>query len=212
MCQLRFRRFRHAPTRALPDVRRLELDVAAPTPPASGAVDGVTMGVIVVGVDGSDTSRAALRFALEEAALRDVTLRAVHAWQFSYPGTGGLEGAYAVAGFDLDSVRKVADAALEAIVAEVIPDTGEVEVVRRAVEGASGDVLVDESQDAEFLVVGSGGLGGFAGLLLGSVSQQCSHQASCPVVIIPTRGSVSAWACRSNERTSRRRPRTATAC
>ena len=145
------------------------------------------MGVIVVGVDGSETSRAALRFAFEEAALRDATLRTVHAWQFSYPGTWRLGGGYPVSGLDLDSVRKAADAALEAIVAEVIPDRGEVEVVRRAVEGASGDVLVDESQDAELLVVGSRGLGGFAGILLGSVSQQCAHQAACPVVIIPHR-------------------------
>ncbi len=143
------------------------------------------MGVIVVGVDGSKTSRAALRFALEEAALRDATLRAVHAWQFRYPGTVGLDGAYAVPGFDLDSMRNAADASLEAIVAEVIPDTGGVEVVRRVVEGTSADVLVAESQDADLLIVGSRGLGGFTGLLLGSVSQQCSHHASCPVVIIP---------------------------
>jgi nucleotide-binding universal stress UspA family protein len=169
-------------------VRRLELAFTGPSSrPAAGAVDGVTMGVIVVGVDGSETSRAALRFAFEEAALRDATLRTVHAWQFSYPGTWRLGGGYPVSGLDLDSVRKAADAALEAIVAAVIPDRGEVEVVRRAVEGASGDVLVDESQDAELLVVGSRGLGGFAGILLGSVSQQCAHQAACPVVIIPHR-------------------------
>jgi nucleotide-binding universal stress UspA family protein len=167
-------------------VRRLELDVTrASSRPATGAVDGVTMGVIVVGVDGSETSRAALRFAHEEATLRDATLRAVHAWQFSYPGAWGFEGAYAGPAFDLDSVRKAAEAALEGIVAEVIPEASEVEIEQRTVEGAAGDVLVDESKDAELLIVGSRGLGGFAGLVLGSVSQQCAHQATCPVVVIP---------------------------
>ena len=58
-------------------------------------------------------------------------------------------------------------------------------VERRVVEGAAASVLVDESRDAELLVVGSRGHGGFAGLLLGSVSQQCAHHATCPVVIIP---------------------------
>lgn len=143
------------------------------------------MGVIVVGVDHSEAAKAALRFALEEAQLRDATLRAVHVWQFSYPGGAGVEGAYAIPGFDLESLRNAADASLEAIVAEVIPDPGEVEVVLRVVEGSAGAVLIDESQNADLLVVGSRGRGGFAGLLLGSVSQQCAHHASCPVVVIP---------------------------
>ena len=52
------------------------------------------------------------------------------------------------------------------------------------VEGAPSAVLVDESRDADLLVVGSRGLGGFSGLLLGSVSQQCAHHAACPVVIV----------------------------
>jgi nucleotide-binding universal stress UspA family protein len=66
---------------------------------------------------------------------------------------------------------------------EALPDAGDVEVERRVVEGAPGAVLVAESRDADLLVVGSRGHGGFAQLLLGSVSQQCAHHAECPVVI-----------------------------
>ena len=57
-------------------------------------------------------------------------------------------------------------------------------IERRVVEGAPATVLVDESRQADLLVVGSRGHGGFAGLLLGSVSQQCAHHAACPVVIV----------------------------
>jgi nucleotide-binding universal stress UspA family protein len=145
------------------------------------------MGVVVVGVDDSKSARAALRFALEEARMRGATLRAVHAWEFNYPGAAAVKGAYAIPGFDLDSLRRAADAALETIVAEAIPATGGVDVVRWVVEGAAASVLVEESRDAELLVVGSRGRGGFAGLLLGSVSQQCAFHARCPVVIIPHR-------------------------
>jgi nucleotide-binding universal stress UspA family protein len=148
-------------------------------------MEGTEMGVIVVGVDDSQAARAALRFAIEEARMRGASVHAVHAWQFRYPGAAGVEGAYAIPGFDLDSLRNTADAALEAIVAEISPDGDDVEVERVLVEGAAGAALLDQARDAELLVVGSRGRGGFAGLLLGSVSQQCAHHASCPVVIIP---------------------------
>jgi nucleotide-binding universal stress UspA family protein len=126
------------------------------------------MGVIVVGVDHSEGAKAALQFALSEAKLRHATLRAVHAWQFGYIGAPGLEDAYPYIGADLKDLNAAAEAALAVTVAEVISDAGEVDVVRRVVEGAPGAVLVEESQDAELLVVGSRGHGGFAGLLLGS--------------------------------------------
>jgi len=61
------------------------------------------------------------------------------------------------------------------------------EVERRVVQGRAAAALVDESRDADLLVVGSRGHGGFAGLLLGSVSQQCAHHAACPVVIVHRR-------------------------
>ena len=143
------------------------------------------MGVIVVGVDDSEGAKVALRFALEEAKLRQATLRAVHAWQFGSIGASGIEGAYPVIGADLSDLHRAAEAALEAAVEEVVSDRGEVGAERRVVEGAAASVLVDESRDAELLVVGSRGRGGFAGLLLGSVGQQCAHHATCPVVIVP---------------------------
>jgi nucleotide-binding universal stress UspA family protein len=122
------------------------------------------MGVIVVGVDHSAGAKNAPRFAATEAQLRHATLRPVHAWQFAQ--------------------RHAAEAALEATPRETIPDEGALSVELRVVEGLPASVLVDESRDAELLVVGSRGLGGFRGLLLGSVSQQCAQHAACPAVIV----------------------------
>lgn len=142
------------------------------------------MSVIVVGVDHSAGAKEALRFALEEAKLRDATLRAVHAWQFGYIGVTGMEGGLPAVGGELHEFRDAAMAALDATLREAIPDAGGVQVERRVVEGAPAAVLVEESRDTDLHVVGSRGHGGFAQLLLGSVSQQCAHHAECPVVIV----------------------------
>jgi len=140
--------------------------------------------MIVVGVDHSAGAKAALRFALAEARLRQTSLRVVHAWQFGYVGASFVPGSYPGLGDELGGLRGAAEATLDETLHEVVPDTGEVEIERRVVEGAASAVLVDESRGAELLVVGSRGLGGFSGLLLGSVSQQCAHHAACPVVIV----------------------------
>jgi nucleotide-binding universal stress UspA family protein len=145
------------------------------------------MNVIVVGVDNSDGAKAALAFAREEARLRGAKLRAVHAWQSGYIGyTGytGFEGSVPAMGGDIHELRAAAAAALDATLHEAIPDAGEVKIEQRVVEGTPAGALVDESQQADLLVVGSRGHGGFAQLLLGSVSQQCAHHAACPVVIV----------------------------
>lgn len=142
------------------------------------------MSVIVVGVDHSAGAKEALRFALGEARLRQATLRAVHAWQFGYIGVTGMEGALPAVGGELHEFRDAAAAALDASLREAIPEAGEVKVEPRVVEGAPAPVLVEESRGADLLVVGSRGHGGFAQLLLGSVSQQCAHHAECPVVIV----------------------------
>ena len=140
--------------------------------------------VIVVGVDHSEGAKAALRFALEEATLRGATLRVVHAWQYGFIGASGVEGALPALGGDIKELREAAAATLEETLRESIPDTDEVEIERRLVEGRPAAVLVDESRGADLLVVGSRGHGGFTGLLLGSVGQQCAHHAACPVVIV----------------------------
>jgi nucleotide-binding universal stress UspA family protein len=141
-------------------------------------------GLIVVGVDSSDGAKEALRFAIKEAKLRQAALRVVHSWQYGYIGTAGLEGLAPVVGADRDDLQHTAEIVLDATVQEVVPNANGVEIDRRVVEGTPASVLVEESRHADLLVVGSRGHGGFAGLLLGSVSQQCAHHAACPVVIV----------------------------
>jgi nucleotide-binding universal stress UspA family protein len=142
------------------------------------------MGVIVVGIDQSAGAKEALRFAIEEARLRHATLRAVHAWQFGYVGATGIEGYLPVVGGELDELRRSAATVLDEALQEVGVDAGEVEIERRVDQGPAAAVLVEKSRGADLLVVGSRGYGGFASLLLGSVSQQCAHHAECPVVIV----------------------------
>ena len=138
------------------------------------------MSVIVVGVDGSPGALKALAFAIEEARLRHASLRAVLAWAVPFVADvpSGLLPSL------LADLRDDAEKALDEALSEV--DTSGVEVERVVVEGPAGGALVEASRDAELLVVGSRGRGGFRGLLLGSVSQQCAHHAACPVVIVPS--------------------------
>jgi nucleotide-binding universal stress UspA family protein len=138
------------------------------------------MGTIVVGVDGSSGSRQALRFAVEEARLRGARLRAVTAWHIP-PVV--YSGGY-VPPLDRREFEESATAVGEKALAEVATDAGGLDVERLAAEGQAAQVLLDEAESAELLVVGSRGHGGFTGLLLGSVSQQCAHHARCPVVIV----------------------------
>jgi nucleotide-binding universal stress UspA family protein len=145
------------------------------------------MNLIVVGVDHSEDAKAALAFAHEEARLRDATLRAVHAWQFGYIDYTGFGGAAPALGSDIAELREAAAAGLATTVREALPSPGDVKIEQRVVEGTAGAVLVDESLNADLLVVGSRGHGGFARLLLGSVSQQCAQHAACPVVIVRTK-------------------------
>jgi nucleotide-binding universal stress UspA family protein len=142
------------------------------------------MGVIVVGVDHSAGAKAALRFALEEARVRHATLRVVHAWEFGFIGATGFEGALPVLGGELEEYRKAAAAALDETLKEVVADTDGVKIERRVDQGEAAAVLVEESRSADLLVVGSRGHGGFAQLLLGSVSQKSAQHAFCPVVIV----------------------------
>jgi nucleotide-binding universal stress UspA family protein len=153
-----------------------------------------TRGTIVVGVDGSAGARHALRWAAEEARLRGSRLLIVHAWRIGYWGVPG--GGYGSLGgpFDpfngvgLSDLHQAAEELLEKVTAGLEGEAEGVEIERRVVEGSAPELLVDAAAEADLLVVGSRGHGGFAGLLLGSVSQQCAHHASCPVVIVPPAG------------------------
>ena len=141
--------------------------------------------MIVVGVDGSDESKEALRWALEEARLRGATLRAVHAW--AVPAAVAVHGYAPPDLVDRDLLRDRAAQTLDAVVAEVAGETPSVRVERVTGEGSAARVLVEAAKDADLLVVGSRGHGDFAGLLLGSVSHQCAHHARCAVVIVRRR-------------------------
>jgi nucleotide-binding universal stress UspA family protein len=136
--------------------------------------------LIVVGVDGSEQSKAALRWAVEEARLRGASIRVVHAW-WAYPA---LVPGTPVIGTEWEVLRESADEFVESFVGEVVGEPTDVEITAVAVHGTAAPALVEASQDADVLVVGSRGLGGFTGLLLGSVSQQCAHHAPCPLVIV----------------------------
>jgi nucleotide-binding universal stress UspA family protein len=135
---------------------------------------------IVVGVDGSEESKAALRWALDEGRLRGASVRAIYAWAFPHMAT--WPGYVAPVQVNIDALQHDAEEFLDSVIAEA--KTEGVDVGRTAVEGSAAHVLVEAAAGADLLVVGSRGHGGFAGLLLGSVSQQCSHHAPCPIVIV----------------------------
>ncbi len=138
-------------------------------------------GPVLVGVDGSPGARSALEFAFEEASLRRVPVTAVHVW--NSPVIEGL-GVVLPIPYELSDVASQAERLLAEQLAgwqEKYPD---VPVTQRVEHGSVPSTLLEASQDAGLVVVGSRGLGGFRGLLLGSVSQAVLHHATCPVAIV----------------------------
>jgi nucleotide-binding universal stress UspA family protein len=136
---------------------------------------------IVAGVDGSPPSIAALHWATCQAELTGSTLDAVIAWEF--PVVGGSFGWAPTAPFDDTDYSELAAKTLSAAVAEVSPPPG-VTVNQIVTEGNAAQVLLEVAKDADLLVVGNRGHGGFVDVLIGSVSVRCLHHASCPVVIV----------------------------
>jgi nucleotide-binding universal stress UspA family protein len=137
---------------------------------------------IVVGVDTSEGSRAALRWALEEAERTGADVEAVLAYDF------GLAWIDVGSGYQAQWIQQAADAAkarLHAFVDEMAPAPDGVVVHPVVVEGSAAEVLTEMASNADLLVVGTRGRGGFKGLLLGSVSQRCAQRAPCPVVVVP---------------------------
>ena len=150
-------------------------------------------GIVVVGVDGSAGAREALRWAAAEARLRHTRLRVVHASSPGFFSAGGAGYGYPYIGGSVDTLpgagysdlRQAAEELVERLIIDVGADADDLEIDRRVVDGGPVEVLIHEVAKGDLLVVGSRGHGGFAGLLLGSVSQQCAHHAPCPVVIVP---------------------------
>ena len=141
------------------------------------------METIVVGVDGSDCGRAALAFAADEAALRGAVLRIVSVWHVPATAYGG-GFAPVFDGSTFDSLRERTQEIVDEAIAAVKQAQAAVECEGKAVEGQPAAGLLEEAADASLIVVGNRGLGGFASLLVGSVSQQVVHHASCPVVVV----------------------------
>lgn len=132
---------------------------------------------IVVGVDGSDSSQAALRWALHQAKLDGGRVEAVTAWH--YPVSYGWEPAAIDVDFEGDARRILAEALTSVAVAE-----GSVPVLSLVTEGDPADVLLHAAKGADLLVIGSRGHGGLTSALLGSVSLHCVLHAHCPVLVL----------------------------
>ncbi|MCS7005949.1 MAG: universal stress protein [Thermoleophilia bacterium] len=143
---------------------------------------------IVVGVDGSAPSQAALRWAAEEATLRGARLVAVHAWSFVPPAPMAEPGMMPMPAIDyagaLEAEREAVEAELETILANAFPDGEPVPIERRLVEGGAGEAIEEAAREADLVVVGSRGRSGLTAALLGSVSQHVLHHVACPVVVV----------------------------
>jgi len=141
---------------------------------------------IVVGVDGSESSKAALRWAIRQAKLTGASVDAVSAWR--YPtGYGWAPVADGEPDFETEAKRTLVEA-----LGEVSGLEPEIPVRPLVAEGHAAEVLLRTAKGADLLVVGSRGHGGFTSALVGSVSLYCVLHAHCPVLVLRDR----------NERTS----------
>jgi nucleotide-binding universal stress UspA family protein len=145
------------------------------------------MGRIVVGTDGSRSSCAAVVWAAREALLRGVELHVVHAWTpglaaypspWYTPSDVGIEAS-------MEASQTIAARICEGAREQAAKAAAGVDVRCETIEGGSTQVLLEQSADADLLVVGARGHGGFIGLVLGSVSDQCTRHAHIPVVVVP---------------------------
>lgn len=156
---------------------------------ASNPVGGFdsTTGRIVVGIDGSHGSAAALRWALEEARLRGVEVHAVMAWQ-QPAAIGASSGTTYSLGVDPSSATQLVLAAVvEAEIERLRATRGEecsVVITCETLEGNAAATLIRAASGASLLVVGTRGHGGFVGAMLGSVSHHVVAHAQCPVVVV----------------------------
>jgi nucleotide-binding universal stress UspA family protein len=153
------------------------LEVTAEEGDMSTAAHASSRDPIVVGVDGSSQSRQALRWAARMSELLDAPINVVSAWQ--YPTTYG----YAAPLPDWtpeEDMRRIQDHAIAGVFGDERPP----DLASVVEPGGAARVLLSASETALVLIVGSRGHGGFAGLLLGSVSATVAEHASCPVMIV----------------------------
>jgi nucleotide-binding universal stress UspA family protein len=134
-------------------------------------------GRIVVGIDGSPQSQAALSWAIDEARLRGLGLRIIHAFPALMSYWGTTEHEY------YPKVEAEARNWFEKALATA-PPMDDLDVERTLVPGNPSEILVEASRGASLLVIGSRGSGAFRGVVMGSVSWHCAHQAHCPVLIV----------------------------
>ena len=162
--------------------------VPGPAAEDAGERTAARRGRVVVGVDASRDSAAALRFALEEAAWRGAEVLALYAWQISAPIDAGAlsDPTYVV---EHRFAAHIAEKHVQAMVEEARTDAvADVPARALAVEDNPVHALLQAGAGADLVVVGSRGRGGFAGLLLGSVSQGVLHHADGPVVVVRNQG------------------------
>lgn len=133
---------------------------------------------IVVGVDGSPLAANALEFAIEEAQLRHAALHVTYAYTVMASVVTGSTGKDYY-----EQVEREAKDFLQGVM-KAAPPTDGLDVEWLGVPGNPSEVLIEASRGATLLVVGSRGLGGFRGLLMGSVSTQCVHYSHCPVLVV----------------------------
>jgi nucleotide-binding universal stress UspA family protein len=144
------------------------------------------MSGIIVGVDGSGHSQRALEWAAREAALRQTTLTVLNVQQIHVGwGASPAPAVYPIDPSDIERARKLAQAETDKAL-EGFGASQPTEVTVRAVTGLPAQELIRAADGAELLVVGSLGVGGLTRALMGSVSSQVAHLASCPVVVIPS--------------------------
>jgi nucleotide-binding universal stress UspA family protein len=142
------------------------------------------MDTIVVGVDGSEAARRALEFAAQEAELRRSRLRVVSVWEIP-PAVYGGGFAPALDQEALDAFRAHAESVVQDAVEYVKRLHPDCQVEGATAQGQPAESLLEEARNADLIVVGNRGHGGFGSLLLGSVSQQVVHHAVCPVLVVP---------------------------
>jgi len=137
------------------------------------------MDTIVVGTDGSTGSWDALRWAVRETELRGAELLVVHGWQMP-----AVPEAYMVPTLEYEEAATTTLAEAVRTAREMAATPESLSIRSSVVNLRAAEALIDASEHAQLLVVGSRGHGAFAGLLLGSVSLHCASHAACPVVIV----------------------------